>query len=110
MTHYELTQCATRECEHGKGTVCGCSRKAPSANVQAYLDRAKSRLRSGVSYNPEWTPDYNKTEHFRFVENPTDGLRLVGKVHDIEDSPIDHRGWYTDPHHDVSRDGTGLCY
>lgn len=95
MTHYELIQLVKRPI---------------TPAVQAYLDRAKMRLSQGVSYNPEWNPEWNKSERFRFVENPESGLRLVGKVQDIEDSHIDHRGWYTDPHNDVFKDGTGLCY
>jgi len=61
-----------------------------------------------VEYNREWTPEARKHERYRWVEHPAaDGLRFVGKVHEIRMSgdgnlpyfdraQVDHNGWYTD--------------
>lgn len=120
MTHYELKQLATRVCEHGRNVCCACPTKTPSPTVQAYLDRAKRRLKEGIIYNSEhvptktvWgkeVPDPNGNR-YRWVEHPGSGLRFVGKAHDIRGSGdgnipyfdralIDHTGWFTDVFHD----------
>jgi hypothetical protein len=103
MTHYHLTQLATRKCTHGNNVVCTCARKQPSVAVAAYLERAKHRLANHVTYNPEYVPEYAKHERYRFVEYPQHGLRFVGNAHDIckshDDVPsrlVDHKGWYID--------------
>jgi hypothetical protein len=76
---------------------------------KARLERRKQAKYKAIAYNPEWTPNYNKTDRYRWVENPRDGLRFVGSAHDknptihCEDWPnrlIDHKGWYTDPYND----------
>lgn len=126
MTHYELTQLATRQCEHGKYVCCTCPRKQPSAAVQKYLDQAKRRYPKSIAYNPEWKPEGRKDERYRWVEHPggsryQPGLRFIGKVQDIRtngegnlpyiDRPlIDHNGWYTDPWNETYKDGSGLCW
>lgn len=98
MTHYHLTHLATRKCEHGQNTVCTCERKPVSAAVQAYLDKAKSRLREGILYNPEWKPEHSNNR-YRWIEHPTRGLRLKGSAHELaraEGQRLDHTGYYTD--------------
>jgi hypothetical protein len=116
MTHYYLTQLATRICGHGKGTCCGCPRKEASPAVANYLKRAKRRYPAAIAYNREYDPHESATsrchsKRFRWVEHPGAGLRFVGKVHEIRgfgegNQPyfhrplIDHTGWFMDSYHD----------
>ena len=49
-----------------------------------------------IVYNPEWKPDKN-ADALRWVENASDGLRIVGACHDIlPRGRNSHTGWYTD--------------
>lgn len=68
-----------------------------------------------VAYNPKFAPAVAKMEEWRFVENPADGMRLVGRVDEITTEGIrgqgyihaplvDHRGWYTDSYY------SGKCW
>lgn len=55
-----------------------------------------------VLYNPEWKPENPHGDRYRWVENPSDGLRRVGKVHEIARNAgwygrcWDAQGWYLD--------------
>jgi hypothetical protein len=103
MTHWKLTQLATRNCGHDTGMVCACPRKVPSATVQAYLDKAKRRLPQAILYNPEWVPDKPYGDRYRIVEFPTTGLRLVGTAYEVarkEGFRLDATGYYVDEHQD----------
>lgn len=60
------------------------------------MNKAKPKA---IIYGPEWTPDGTR-DRYRWVENASRGLRIVGAVHDIKPDwrPIvDHNGWYLDP-------------
>lgn len=89
------------------------------------IERARAALASGEKfYNSGslekpyaavfWDKDKRGLGH---VDNPSKaGLREVGRVvgdcggrNGIWDKR-GNSGWYTDPHNDVFRDGTGLCY
>lgn len=62
-----------------------------------------------ISYNQEYSPDYNKSERYRFVENIRDGLRWLGPIHEIKRDDvrrIGHRGWYTSEFYDSEE----VCY
>lgn len=94
MTHYDLTKLATRLCEHGKNVCCMCPRKTPSPTVAAYLAKAKRRYPDAVEYNPA-------SDGKRWVEHPANGLRFVGKVHDLYrrddvSARVNHHGWFID--------------
>lgn len=99
MTHYALTQLATR------------GNKQPhelSAAVQAYLDRAKRKYPHCIAYNPEHVPEKPHDNRYRWVEYPKDGMRFTGKVHDIarrEDWRMDHTGYYVDSFQDETTCG-----
>lgn len=59
-------------------------------------------------------PQYSK-RGLAHIENPASaGLRLVGRVAaEFRGNPFsrsDSTGWLTDPHGDVFKNGTGLCY
>lgn len=58
--------------------------------------KANRKLKNSrcISYNPEFIPDYNKYEKYRFVENVRDGLRWLGPIHKIEGNRIKHEGWW----------------
>lgn len=54
-----------------------------------------------ISYGPEWTPENRKYERYRWVENPENGLRLHGKVHEVTPDGyshpiVKHTGWFID--------------
>ena len=82
-----------------------------SAALAAYILRrwnnyGYQRLKA-IQYNPEWTPDCDKSERWRRVEYPHDGLRFIGKVYEIrcdgkgnlpyiDHSPVNHTGWFMD--------------
>jgi hypothetical protein len=71
-----------------------------------------------IEYNPEFAPHDTDAapfraddRRFRWVENPSDGLRFVGKAHELRGSGdgnlpyfdrslVDHHGWYMDSHQD----------
>lgn len=127
MTHYRLTQLATHICGHSADTACCCPCKTPSTAVAGYLERAKRRYPKAIVYNPEFFPyqprERFNADHYRWIENPTKGLRLVGKAHEIESngapswhdayqdvSPVKHTGWYTDEYHDSSMTIWGEVY
>lgn len=64
-----------------------------------------------IRYNPEYVPEGHPYEKWRWVENLSDGLRMMGPVHEItvpgQDRPvIRHTGWFT------SEEGYSgeLCY
>lgn len=60
-----------------------------------------------IIYNPEWTPDGTR-ERYRWIENASRGLRIVGPAHEVADR-LASRGWYMDPTGDYGRDGTDLA-
>jgi hypothetical protein len=65
-----------------------------------------------ITYNPEWVPEGMPRERWRFIENASRGLRVVGACHEIARScdrwrSIDHTGWYTDPLGDFGDLATG---
>lgn len=41
------------------------------------------RRSKGIEYNRPWTPENRKGERYRWIEHPSDGLRFVGKAHEI---------------------------
>lgn len=47
----------------------------------------------GIAYNREFTPEGTRS-HYRWVENVSDGVRLVGAAHEI--IRLQHTGWYID--------------
>ena len=52
-----------------------------------------------IIYNREWTPDGTR-ERYRWVENASRGLRIVGAVDEIKPDHrplVDHCGWHLDP-------------
>ena len=52
-----------------------------------------------IIYGPEWQPDGTR-DRYRWIENASGGLRIVGAVHEIKPDwrPIvDHCGWHLDP-------------
>lgn len=52
-----------------------------------------------IIYGPEWTPD-GTCDRYRWIENASNGLRIVGAAHEIKPDwrPIvDHYGWHLDP-------------
>lgn len=60
-----------------------------------------------ISYGPEFPADSTRPtgDQYRWVENASRGLRIVGPVHDIQPEgcyrrPVDHNGWYLDPRGD----------
>jgi hypothetical protein len=72
-----------------------------------------------IEYNQEWTPHVDNTvpryrlddRRFRWVEYPANGLRFIGKAHEIRGSGdgnipyfdrslVEHHGWYTDSFQD----------
>lgn len=53
-----------------------------------------------ICYGPEYVPEGHPHEKWRWVENLSDGLRMMGPVHEINvpglDRPvIRHTGWFT---------------
>jgi hypothetical protein len=53
-----------------------------------------------ITYNREWVPEGMPRERWRWVENASRGLRIVGACHEIARSEgwrMDHTGWFTDP-------------
>ena len=111
MTHYELTQAATRICGHGPGTCCGCARKTPSPAIAAYLAR-RGRVRAGIEYNKPYSGgDVRWLIGCRWVEQPGNGMREVGKAHELSRKHndvsvrIDHKGWYLDNGHNETTCG-----
>ena len=58
-----------------------------------------------IVYGPEWTPDGTR-ERYRWIENASRGLRVVGASHEILPRSRDsHTGWYLDP----LGDGETVC-
>jgi hypothetical protein len=53
-----------------------------------------------INYGPEWTPDGTR-DRYRWIENASRGLRIVGAVHDIcrreHWRTVKHMGWFLDP-------------
>lgn len=95
-------------------------------NVAAYQAALKAVTRARrylpespcISYQPDATgAAARRAERLAHVSRPEAfGLRLVGRVtpesyggRDTWDTR-ESCGWHTDPHGDVFRDGTGLCY
>jgi hypothetical protein len=58
----------------------------------------KRKPQKAISYGPEWTPDGTR-ERYRWVENASRGLRVLGAVHDLREriGRMDHEGWHLDP-------------
>lgn len=95
-------------------------------NVAAYQAALKAVTRARrylpespcISYQPDATgAAARRGERLAHVSRPEAfGLRLVGRVtpesHGGRDTwdTRESCGWHTDPHGDVFRDGTGLCY
>lgn len=57
-----------------------------------------------LTYGPEYAADDSpRADRYRWIENASRGLRIVGAVHEIKPDwrPIvDHTGWYLDPRGD----------
>jgi hypothetical protein len=51
-----------------------------------------------IIYGPTWTPDGTR-ERLRWVENASDGLRIVGAAHELLPR-MRHHGWHLDPLND----------
>lgn len=79
--------------------------------------RARYPSESGPAVSWQANDNPRSSERLAYVEEPEKaGLRLVGRVmadcggrNGIWDTR-DDSGWFTDPHGDVFKDGTGLCY
>lgn len=60
------------------------------------------RKGKGIMFNPEWEPEGRRGNRYRWVENASDGLRVVGEVHEIAKREGWHGlkecGWYVDNH------------
>lgn len=84
-------------------------------DVEAGKRRYPSESGSAVSWQENENP--RSSERLAYVESPEKaGLRLVGRVmaecggrNGIWDNREDS-GWFTDPHGDTFKGGTGLCY
>lgn len=84
-------------------------------DVEAGKRRYPSESGSAVSWQENENP--RSSERLAYVESPEKaGLRFVGRVmadcggrNGIWDTR-DDSGWFTDPHGDGFKDGTGLCY
>lgn len=84
-------------------------------DVEAGKRRYPSESGPAVSWQENENP--RSSERLAYVESPEKaGLRFVGRVmadcggrNGIWDTR-DDSGWHTDPHGDVFKDGTGLCY
>lgn len=64
--------------------------------------KTRKPKRAEIIYNPEWAPDFAPRERWRWVENASRGLRIVGAAHEIAAAEgrrraIDHTGWHLDP-------------
>lgn len=86
------------------------------------LEKARNDVLQGVNRYPSgyrsgngvsWQPHQPGIAHLEKPESV--GLRFVGRV--VPEMRLSHiwdsrgnTGWYTDPHGDVFKDGTGLCY
>jgi len=57
-----------------------------------------------ICYNPEFSSENG--DKLRWVEHIRDGLRFLGKVHEIRDNRVNHCGWYTDD----MEDSGYVCY
>lgn len=88
-----------------------CAREDVAAGKRRYPSESGPAVSWQVNENPR------SSERLAYVESPEKaGLRLVGRV--IADcggrngiwDKRDDSGWFTDPHGDVFKDGTGLCY
>lgn len=82
-------------------------------DVEAGKRRYPSEGGPAVSWQENENP--RSSERLAYVESPEKvGLRLVGRVTVNCDADIwdnnEKSGWFTDPHGDVFKDGTGLCY
>lgn len=69
----------------------------PQATLEMYLPGKKKRH---IRYGPEYVPEGHPFEKWRWVENLSDGLRVMGPVHEInvpgqDQSAIRHTGWFT---------------
>lgn len=58
----------------------------------------KRKPQKTIRYNREWTPDGTR-ERYRWVENASRGLRIVGPVHELRYlvGRWGHTGWHLDP-------------
>lgn len=54
----------------------------------------KRKPEKAIAYNPEWSPERSR-ERYRWVENASKGLRVVGASHEII-KRLGHNGWYLD--------------
>lgn len=94
---------ATQALQYARDDVAAGRARYPSEGGPAVSWQANDKPRS--------------SERLAYVESPEKaGLRLVGRVmaecggrNGIWDNR-DDSGWFTDPHGDVFKDGTGLCY
>lgn len=92
----------------------------PTPAIRAFRGNAArealARARLDVAEGKDRYPNpYPLIGHGKGWKPESDGLRYVGRVVPDErrDSIWDSRGntgWYTDPHGEVFRDGSGLCY
>jgi hypothetical protein len=63
----------------------------------------RNKQKQGISYGPEYSPEYAKYERYRWVEHVSDGLRLVGLAHEVLEhgtNRLNHTGWYCDDFQD----------
>lgn len=70
--------------------------------LQSRYSKYGYRKGKHISYNPEWTPEHS-SERYRWVENVSDGLRVVGTADDIV--RLDHDGYFTDNFQDETTEG-----
>ena len=77
------------------------NRNPEKNNSQSISYRVKgAKKKRHIRYNPEYVPEGHPHEKWRWVENLSDGLRMMGPVHEItmpgQDRPmIRHTGWFT---------------
>lgn len=62
-----------------------------------------------IVYNPEWAPEGRNASRYRWIENASTGLRVVGASHDIlPRGRNSHTGWYADNFQDSTVHGVVL--
>lgn len=87
-------------------------RTATKAIALARADREAGKARYPGPVKPyaavSWSADERGLAYL--TDEAASGLREIGPVHEMNDTPIGHNGWYTDPYQDVFKDGSGLCY
>jgi hypothetical protein len=84
-----------------------------AAEYKAHQDKRRKQANRAISFNREI--EHDGTDRFmdgwRWIEHATDGMRRVGKVHEIRSDGnygrpyfdraiVDHNGWFTDNYQD----------